>query len=102
MKNTLVDLHNHLMEMVEILKDDDLVGENLDEYIKRSLAVNEVSKTMVANATLMAKCADLYGIDTNNKIDAGTLPLIPVLPADPAYHLSKDRKSLLPVPKDKK
>jgi len=94
MKNTLVDLQNHLFEMIEKLNDDDLTGDKLDEEIKRSLAINELSKTAVTNGALMVKCADsLYGLPV-----ADELPLIPQSPSETPAILSGDRKSLIAIP----
>ena len=95
MKNTLVDLQNHLFEMIETLNDHDLKGEALDEEIKRSLALNELAKTCVTNGALMVKAADsLYGIPVSDD-----LPLIPKSPAEIPSILSGDRKSLIKIPK---
>ena len=97
MKNTLVDLQNHLFCMIEKLNDDSLTGEELEQEIKRSLALNELSKTAITNGTLMVKAADtLYGLPVSDD-----LPLIPKSPADkPVLALGK-RKSLLEIPQGK-
>jgi len=98
MKNTLVDLQNHLFMMIETLNDSELTGEKLDEEIKRSLAVNELAKTAVTNGALMVKAADsLYGLPVSDD-----LPLIPKSPADTPAIISGDRKSLITLPKGKK
>jgi hypothetical protein len=98
MKNMLTDLQNHLFEMIETLNDDTLTGENLDQEIKRALAINEIAKTAVTNGALMVKAADcLYGLPVSDQ-----LPLIPKSTADNPAILSGDRKSLLPMPRDRK
>jgi len=98
MKNKLPDLQNILFSLMEKLNDDELTGDKLDEEIKRSLAVNELSKSAIANAALMVKAADaLYGLPVSDE-----LPLIPKSPADSPQVLSGDKKSLLALPKGKK
>jgi len=98
MKNTLVDLQNHLFMLIETLNDQDLKGENLDQEIKRSLAVNELCKTAVTNGALMVKAADsLYGLPVSDD-----LPLIPASPSEKPAILSGDRKSLIHIQKDNK
>jgi hypothetical protein len=95
MKNMLTDLRDHLFEEIEWLKDRDIKGEELDEQIKRSLAINELAKTAVTTAALIAKCADsLYGIPVSEE-----LRLIPPSPSDSPAILSDDKKSLLSIPK---
>jgi hypothetical protein len=95
MKNKLTDLQNHLFEMIETLNNTDLKGEKLDQEIKRSLAVNELAKTAVANGALMAKCADLlYGIPVSDEV-----PLIPRADGE-TFIVDKQRKALTSVPRD--
>ena len=87
MKNGLIDLQNHLFEMIETLNDNSLKGEKLDQEIKRSLAINELAKTAVSNGVLMVKAADtLYGLPVSD-----SLPLIPRSPAEKP-HLLADKK----------
>lgn len=52
MRNTLVDLNNHLFEQIERLNDDELSNEELDKEIKRAKAMTEVSSQIIDNATL--------------------------------------------------
>lgn len=52
MKNTLVDLNNHLFEQLERLNDDELDDEQLEREIKRSRAIADVSSKIIANAAL--------------------------------------------------
>jgi hypothetical protein len=95
MKNMLPDLQNHLFEMIEKLNDDDLKGEELDEEIKRALAINEVAKTAVANGALIAKCVDnFHGVPISDKI-----PLIPK-PDGETFLVDNKRKTLTAVPRD--
>ena len=53
MKNTLMDLNNHLFEQLERLNDDDLKGEELEQELKRSKAMSMVSKEIVNAGTLL-------------------------------------------------
>lgn len=53
MKNTLVDLNNHLFAQLERLGDEDLKGDDLKQEIERSKAVNSVAKEVISNATLV-------------------------------------------------
>ena len=65
-KNKLIDLNNHLFEQLERLNDEDLVGEELDQEIKRSKAIASISKTIINNANLALEAKkhfDEYGID---------------------------------------
>ncbi|MCY4479128.1 MAG: hypothetical protein OXB97_04485 [Rhodospirillales bacterium] len=50
MKNTLTDLHNHLMAQVEALRDDSLEGDDLKSEIERSKAVSAVAKSIIENS----------------------------------------------------
>lgn len=52
-RNKLIDLNNHLFEQIERLNDDELVGEALEEEIKKAKAITDVSKTIVRNAEVM-------------------------------------------------
>jgi hypothetical protein len=95
MKNKLTDLQNHLFEMIETLNNTELKGEELDQEIKRSLAVNELAKTAVANGALMVKCADmLYGIPVSDEV-----PLIPKAKVE-TFIMDNKKKSLIAVPRD--
>jgi hypothetical protein len=95
MKNKLSDLQNHLFEMIETLNDPELKGNDLKREIERSLAVNELAKTAVANGALMAKCADLlYGIPVSDDV-----PLIPKVENE-TFLVDKKKKSLIAVPRD--
>ena len=70
----LIDLQDHLFEMIDdIKKSDNLKEEELDTKIKKALTINQLARTIVANGALMVHAADaLSGLDILNG-----LPLIP-------------------------
>jgi hypothetical protein len=97
MKNQLIDLQNILFEQMEYLKDRDIKGADLTEEINRSMAIDQLARTAVANGALMAKCADiLYGLPVSDQ-----LPLIPASPSDTPKILSSKRDNLIDIPKRK-
>ena len=64
MKNKLTDLNNHLFLQLERLSDEDLTEEELSKEIRRSRALTNVAKPIIANAQLMLeaqKHLDEYG-----------------------------------------
>lgn len=68
MKNTLADLNNYLFEMIERLMDDEIVGEELENTIKKSEQVNKVAKTIIEGGQLALnarKHMDDQGIGEN-------------------------------------
>ena len=63
MKNNLIDLQNHIFEMIQAINDDSLTEEQEKRVITRGLAINELAKTAIRNGELMQKTADtLYGL----------------------------------------
>lgn len=52
MKNTLIDLNNHLFEEMERLNDDELNNEELDKEIRRAKAMTDISGQIIENAAL--------------------------------------------------
>jgi hypothetical protein len=97
MKNLLIDLQNHLFEIIEKLNDDDLTGDELEMEIKRALAINEIARTAVTNGALMIKAADtLYGLPVSD-----SLPLIPSSPSETPKLVAKKGVTLIDVPKGK-
>lgn len=53
MKNTLLDLNNHLFAQLERLGDEDIKGDELQEEIERSKSISLISKNIVNNASLV-------------------------------------------------
>ena len=59
MKNTLVDLNNHLFEQMERLNDDELTNEQLEKQIKRADAMKDIATQIISNAQLVLKATEL-------------------------------------------
>lgn len=70
MKNKLVDLNNHLFEMIERLNDENLTNEDLQKEIGRAAAMSNISKQIIDNAKVELDAAKLvmeYGeVDRRN------------------------------------
>jgi hypothetical protein len=95
--NDLIALQNKLFEAMEYLQDRDVEGEELVAEINRSMALNEIAKTAIANGALMLKCSnDLYGIPVDE-----SLPLIPASPDDNPKIINRKRDGLIDIPKGK-
>lgn len=58
-KNTLLDLNNHLFEQMERLNDDELSDEELDKEIKRANAMTDVAQQIISNANIVLKATEL-------------------------------------------
>lgn len=68
MKTTLADLNDMLFEQLERLTNDSLTEAELEQEIKRSKAVGDISSKIIANGTLMfnaKKHMDEYGQSGN-------------------------------------
>lgn len=52
-KNTIVDLHNMLMEQMERLNDEDLTAEDLDRETKRTDSMVKLGRVICDNTTNM-------------------------------------------------
>lgn len=59
MKNKLVDLNNHLFEMIERLNDDELNNDELEKEIKRANAMSSISKQIIDNAKVELEATKL-------------------------------------------
>lgn len=53
MRNTLVDLNNHLFAELERLSDEDLQGDDLEIELKRAKGITNVSRNIVENAKVL-------------------------------------------------
>lgn len=64
MKNTLLDLNNHLFEQLERLNDEELSDEQLDRELKRADGMTRVAAQIIQNGELAYKTMvhmDEYG-----------------------------------------
>lgn len=64
MKNKISDLNNYLFEQIERLNDDNLSGDELDEQLKKSKTIIEISKVVIDSGSLALqakKHMDAYG-----------------------------------------
>lgn len=59
MKNTLLDLNNHLFAQMERLSDESMSAKDLNMEIERSKAITQVSKSIVSNASLQLQAIKL-------------------------------------------
>ena len=74
MKNTLLDLNNHLFEQMERLNDEELTDEELEKEIKRSEAMVDISQQIIDNAHIMLKATEInleYGKNVTPKLLIG-------------------------------
>lgn len=55
MKANLMDLNNVLFERIERLNDDDLVGDELENELKKSKAIGGIASTIVQNSSLILR-----------------------------------------------
>lgn len=75
MKNTLLDLNNHLFEQLERLNDEDLTDDQLDRELKRAEGMTRVAAQIIQNGELayktMVHMDDYgYGIDRIRTVPA--------------------------------
>ena len=66
MKNTLLDLNNHLFAQLERLSDEELKGEQLSEEMNRARAISTIAKTIIENGNLVLDANKFRG----NSMDA--------------------------------
>jgi len=73
MKNSMLDLHNHLFAQLERLSDESVKGDELREELSRAKAVVAVADVLVNNATLMLEAEKLKSKGKETEI---TLPSV--------------------------
>lgn len=59
MKNKLVDLNNHLFAQLERLSEEEMTAEQIEQEVKRTAAIVDVSEQIVRNADLALKAVKL-------------------------------------------
>ena len=69
MRNTLVDLNNHLFEQLERLNDEELTDEELEKEIKRTDAMKDMSTQIIANANIVLKATELNMEYSRNEVN---------------------------------
>lgn len=70
MKNTLLDLNNHLFEQLERLNDEELSDEQLDRELKRADGMTRIAAQIIQNGELAYKTMahmDEYGYGLENR-----------------------------------
>ena len=97
MKNTMVDLHNHLMARIEALSDEGTSGEALEAEIERSKAVGSLATVMIGNARL-ALDVDRHLSEYGRK-NAGTA-LVPMLEGRPNQAIEGGRTGTIEAPRN--
>lgn len=65
-RNTSLDLNNHLFEQLERLNDDSLQSEKLETEINRSKAMVDVSKQIIDNSRITLEAQKLKAEYTGN------------------------------------
>ena len=69
MRNTLVDLNNHLFEQLERLNDEELTDEELEKEIKRTDAMKDIAAQIIANANIVLKATELNMEYSRNEVN---------------------------------
>lgn len=70
MKNTLLDLNNHLFVEIERLGDEDLKGEALAEELQRASGISSIAKSIIENANVTLQATKFMDdhLDVNTKL----------------------------------
>lgn len=70
-RNTLLDLNDHLFAEMERLGNEDMTPEELEREIERSKAISDVAQQIIGNANVVLKAAQF----NDKKLDANaTVP----------------------------
>ena len=69
MRNTLVDLNNHLFEQLERLNDEELTDEQLEKEMKRTDAIKDIATRIIANANIVLKATELNMEYSRNEVN---------------------------------
>ena len=69
-KQNLTDLNAYLFEQLERISDEDMAPEQLEVEINRSKAVTDLASTVISNAALVMKAAEVF--DSRKLVDATT------------------------------
>lgn len=70
MKNTLLDLNNHLFAEIERLGDEDLKGDALAEELQRASGISNIAKNIIENANTTLRATKFMDdhMDANIKV----------------------------------
>lgn len=68
-KNTLIDLNNHLFAEMERLGDEDLTGDELKAELERADRISSVARAVIDNANTVLRAARFQEdrLDINNR-----------------------------------
>lgn len=83
MKNSLIDLNNHLFEQMEKLNDDSVTGKELQEEVIRAEAMSKISREVVKIADTVLQVAKLKYKDPGAEV--------------PEFLLGKKQKNILEI-----
>lgn len=79
MKNTLIDLNNHLFAELERLGDESLKGDKLETEIKRATSVSQVATQIISNAALALRAEELKDKALSNRFKVPEIIETPLL-----------------------
>jgi hypothetical protein len=70
MKNSLIDLNNHLFAQIERLGDEEIKGEALQEEICRAKAVAGIASQIIANGSLVLQAKEYMreSLDNDSRV----------------------------------